>query len=315
MTNITRRQHYVWRHHLEAWARSDGKVPTRRAGKFFTPNPINIGQQRDFYKVPRLSVEDEEFVRRLIIQPMENELFRDSAEGWLRLVAMPSRIRRTAAIRGLPIIGNLKKDLERAEIELEEKLHMTMEGNFVHYLSMLRGGDASFWSDGTDLIPFFTFVGLQVTRTKRTLENTVARMPQQEAARMRRIWPIARLSLGCNLGGSLFLDRERWKLRIINAPVVAPFITGDQPMFNLIPPVGHDGISLFYPVTPSRAMLLEISDNPSYVGEGDDLTEAQVEHLNIRMAQTSLEMIFGRDETYLRSLPASGLAPEVTTSG
>ena len=47
----TRRQHYVWRHYLEAWEFKDGLTNCLREGRIFTSNPVNIMVERDFYKL------------------------------------------------------------------------------------------------------------------------------------------------------------------------------------------------------------------------------------------------------------------------
>lgn len=63
----TRKQHYVWRFYLEAWANRDGKVLFARNGEIKpASNPINVMAERDFYKLPRIDAEDARFLNCLI---------------------------------------------------------------------------------------------------------------------------------------------------------------------------------------------------------------------------------------------------------
>lgn len=92
--NVTRRQHYVWRYYLEGWA-TNGKVAVvRKGGSAFQANPANIGLEKDFYRLPFLSTEDEEFARMMIDFPGANPTLVKLNLGWLDDFARPSRLRR-----------------------------------------------------------------------------------------------------------------------------------------------------------------------------------------------------------------------------
>ena len=65
---VTRRQHYVWRHHREIWQGEDALVSCLRDQKLFRSKPINIMVERDFYKLQKLTGEDIFILKKLLIE-------------------------------------------------------------------------------------------------------------------------------------------------------------------------------------------------------------------------------------------------------
>ncbi|MGC4064853.1 MAG: DUF4238 domain-containing protein [Polyangiaceae bacterium] len=84
-----RRQHYVWRHYLEAWT-TEGTLWCRREGKVFEASPQNVAHERYFYRLREMSEADLEFVRTLLIRPLEQPKLRTFAEGWIRILQSSS---------------------------------------------------------------------------------------------------------------------------------------------------------------------------------------------------------------------------------
>ena len=63
-----------------------------------------------------------------------------------------------------------------------------------------------------------------------------------------------------NVGASLFRERSDLCLILLDSPPDARFITGDQPVLNLVDELDDKGIALgfelYYPVSPTKAMIL-----------------------------------------------------------
>ena len=80
----SRRQHYVWRHYIEAWANKNGLVYCLRHGKKpFLVNPTNVMVERDFYRLHLLDEHDIEFLNTFIKHSGPSELkqhFQEFAE-------------------------------------------------------------------------------------------------------------------------------------------------------------------------------------------------------------------------------------------
>ncbi|MNS14768.1 hypothetical protein D3C72_463920 [compost metagenome] len=71
------------------------------------------------------------------------------------------------------------------------------------------------------------------------------------------------------------------------------FITSDQPVMNLLEPVGHNDLALYYPLGPTMAALMEHLDNPGVVGEQTELDDDAVRMLNRRIFAFSHEQVIG----------------------
>lgn len=61
-----RRQHYVWKHYLDGWT-IDGKLWCKRGSSLFQTSTLNVGNQRDFYRVGELSLDDIHFVHQSLV--------------------------------------------------------------------------------------------------------------------------------------------------------------------------------------------------------------------------------------------------------
>lgn len=81
------------------------------------------------------------------------------------------------------------------------------------------------------------------------------------------------------------------------------FITGDQPVLNLMPQTGsEDDLALYYPVSPGKAALLQLKGTHSPIGPADQLTDDMVEYLNRKLVEGTHEQVFGSDLPYLKRL-------------
>ena len=300
--NVTRRQHYIWRHYLEAWVRSGTVSVVRKDGTSFSTNPANIGQERDFYRLPVISLEDEDFARKIIDAPGANPSLVRLNMGWLDAFAAPSRLRRLLEARSLTD-DTLQKAIRDVEIQTEENLHSKIEGPAARLLSYLRAGDSGFWSVDADARDFAFFVSLQHLRTKAMRERVLNGTDRRLAGQVERTWPILRVAFATNIGWSLYADRARWEIRVLSATERLRFITGDQPVLNLLPPTGNeDDLALYYPVSPEKAALLQLRGAYSPIGSTDQITDDMVEDLNRKVVEGIHEQAFGVDLPYLKRL-------------
>ncbi len=78
--NKKRRHHYVWKQYLRSWA-IDEKIFCLRDKKIINPNLVGIAQQRDFYKLNELKVDDIEFIMGFI-----NKSPKESRQGYSQLL-------------------------------------------------------------------------------------------------------------------------------------------------------------------------------------------------------------------------------------
>ncbi|MBB3871659.1 DUF4238 domain-containing protein [Brevundimonas mediterranea] len=304
----TRRQHYVWRFHLAAWA-VEGKIAVlRKDGKGFVTNPANVAAERDFYRLPRLTDGDVEFIHAFIDHLPQGEELKSSARGWLLNVSMADWARRE--LDSHADAHEARRALEEFEIEADENLMGAFELEGQPLVQRLREEDSSFRrADEDATMRFSHFIAVQMLRTKGTADRIGdGVLPSGHEGRLERTWPIFRHILASNVGFSIFTQRREFTLRTVRASGGLRFITSDQPVVNLVAPIGDNDLALYLPVTPTVAVLLEHADARSHVAV-DALSDDHVDQLNRRLFAEAHEQVVGDDLTYLRSLSAEIVGP------
>ena len=144
---------------------------------------------------------------------------------------------------------------QRLVIEMEEQLQGQIEQDALPIIEELRHRRSEFVNVDRTAIQFFHFLAHQYFRTKHIREAI-----GEELAQVSSDHDIARLTnLVChicaiNVGGSLFVDRNQFDIVFLDAGDDRGFITGDQPVVNLLGT--GDGsetteLALYYPLSPS----------------------------------------------------------------
>ncbi len=296
----TRRQHYVWRFYLEAWANRDGKIPFARNGEIKpASNPINVMVERDFYKLPRVDAADASFLNWFIgltqgtaLQAVHrrfvsNMTYVSRAHDFIRLsdTATPEE----------------KKLALATAVEIEENLQGGIEQEAKPLLEKLRKKQISFIDDDQLAISFYHYVAQQYFRTKRIRAAIGRELDRIDSgAEYGRLTNIVCHIAAVNFGCSLFIDRRRLNIVFLGACGEAAFITGDQPVVNLVG-TGDErettDIAMFYPLTPDLSCLIA----PEYRELGSfDLSADMVDQLNDVVAWESMSFVAGNSHDGLR---------------
>jgi hypothetical protein len=294
---ITRRQHYVWKHYLTAWATGKTVRALAKDGRAFATNPINLAVSRDFYRLPVLTAEDEQFISYFLDHSgSPAHILQLNRESFM-LYAMASRVRRKMgdALQQHP---ELAEALETAEIQAEESFHAGVETDAMPLLDQLRQGSSAFWQAEDDALTFSFFISLQHLRTKRMQSVYVAKFPEETRGLAERTWPLLRMFSAAGMGWSLWRQRAEFTFAFITAPPGVEFITSDQPARNLVPPTGHNDLALFYPVSPDLAVIFKHPGAPATF-DSRQLTADEVADLNAHTYAYALETVFGRSAAAL----------------
>lgn len=304
--SVTRRHHYVWRYYLSAWENDGTIAVSRLADGTFKTDPINVAVQKDFYKIPKISEADVLYLARFITTMMPNAALRDLAFGWVKMYAAPSELRRFVASHGLQDDATkVLAEITKMEIQLEESIHSSLEGDAKPFLDNIRTGAKNPLEDDADALPFCIYLSFQHMRTKKMRDNMLDRSPTEEMRElMSRTYPVLRAIFATNLGWSIFSDRKNWRIRRLTAGYDLEFITSDQPSWNMLDAKGDNDLAIYYPVSPRVAILLEHVGNRSVVGYGDSLPDTEIERLNNLVVERSHEQIFGTNIDYLKELRA-----------
>ncbi len=185
-----------------------------------------------------------------------------------------------------------------------EDYHTGVEAAGAPALALALKGDLSFYADEDRCIPFLYYLAMQHMRTKGIKEAILAVNGAGHPFDLTRVWNLCVIMFAETIGGSLFFERRRRTLIVVENTTDVPFITGDQPMINLKaagskPP---ERLSIFYPISATSALLLSDEDeDPLYPAQG--LTREQAASLNTRMAEASYQQVFAHTEASLQALP------------
>lgn len=291
------RQHHVWQHYLKSWA-TDGALYCLREGRIFPTGTRVVAVENEFYKLPPLTMKDIEQVRWLLGNGGSG-LSKTMREDFLKLMTVSAlaELRYTGPKRDPHIAAILDEQRTNAI----EDYHMIFEGMFVPLLDRIHAEDIGFYSEMHDSITFLMFVSLQFLRTKGLKERMIARQTTM-LVDMTRIWGMLSVVLALTLAGALVHDRPKRKLALIRNKTPLKFITGDQPVANLLAKVdaakSPEEISLYYPVSPDLALILSAEDKAPLFST-ETLTEASVLTLNDKIHEVTHSQMFGHSKAAL----------------
>ena len=296
----TRIQHYVWRHYLEAWQDEDGLVRCARNGEIlpFT-KPRNIMAERDFYKLPRITKADAEFLQAFVGSTKSMEL--KEAHRYL--------------IYALAHISNFSELIQRSErasseekryaqgvvIEIEEKLQGQIEQDALPILDELKNKRSAFISTDETAITFFHFIAHQYFRTKRirtAIGEELSQIgPNHDFAGLANI--VCHIA-AVNVGSNLFVDRNEFDIVFLDDGDEHGFITGDQPVVNLLG-TGDSRetteLALFYPLSPDLSCLVVPRE---YQVHSANIAGTVVDELNDLVAWESRNFLVGKSNERLQ---------------
>lgn len=297
---ITKKQHYVWRHYLRAWAHHE-KIWCAMDGKKIKTNLMGVAQERYFYRVGEMTERDVHILKGTLIDSISNPVRRQNAAAWIPLVQGLFSSRAPLLKLGIPQ-DVLDRILEDQSKQIGEDYQGMIESSGIEYLNSLLQSDDSFITSQDSYMQFVFFLMSQYFRTlrirqnlKRSLED---RLPGYVDRSMATIIPVM-----ATITASAIISGERGlKPYLISNETDLDFITGDQPIINTFAAdLGPEEIveneeEFYYPISPKKAFLL--SKNKS-LGTGKFVEAEVVRELNRKMVVSAERQIFACEESQL----------------
>jgi hypothetical protein len=295
---VTKKQHYVFRAYLKPWAKDD-MVYCLRDGRVFQANLTGVACERFFYRLQDLTSNElrliEEFFGEHASEPLKA-----TQKQFMTTYLFPTRLRKQL---GKNVDRKFLSALDSVIAEGQEGYHQRVEDRLLIFLQRMLAGSTDFYSDKEQTASFLYAICLQYTRTKRTVEASVDMIGSEfNGCDTRRVLGVLSPLMAMAVGQSLYIDRDKFKLVLIDNDTETPFITADQPIINL--QAGYDRkppekFELFYPISPKKAMLLLEAASRR---DEFPLTEVSVNTYNMMMAKNSYEQIFSNSKEYLNSI-------------
>jgi hypothetical protein len=287
-----RRQHHVWQRYLKAWS-TDGQLYCLMDDRIFPTGTTTIAIEQYFYKIGKLTATDIALIRFLVIDVEGlHPLTRKNHEDFLKLVTAPALFEGNSS--------DLDDLIDTFRTNALEDYHAGIEASFLPLLDRALRKDISFCSDEESCITLFHFLATQHMRTKGAKVKVIETLKQKNGLDVSRIWGIMSHMFATNIGMTVYRERSKRKLVLVENTTDLAFITGDQPLINL-----HGGgekspatLSWYYPISPRFALLLtEVDEEPAFTTAS--LASAQVNDLNARMVAASHSQVFAQSRASL----------------
>jgi Protein of unknown function (DUF4238) len=283
-------QHFVGRFYLRAWA-ADEKVYCLQAKEIRRPNIKNVAAENYFYRLQELSIEDIEFLRVLFSDSPEG--LTASHEQLFQAFTLPHLVKRQLERAGLAASEHMAQ-INEMIIEVNEKLHTSIEEDFQPCLAEMRAGSLDFLQNIEDAMKFYRGLAVQYVRTNHINRTRLIMDAERLALYKRVVNPMVHI-MAINAGFTLFVEREKHTIMLLDNSTEVPFITADQPVINVsaspkqtTPPARFD---LYYPVSPTRAMML-VGPAGDLLPNNSSVSKQFVEMCNLRMAAHSYRQVF-----------------------
>lgn len=299
----SKNQHYVWQHYLNAWGNGGTFCCYRQKDRqLLLTQPKSVASETYFYEMQRLTVADRKFLEAIIGRAADEGLRKLNSD-YVKLTQLPFELR--ALLEDERIPADVRTDVERelrwAERNLGEKYHNGIENKCQDILDSLRAKNTAFYQTENRCVDFLYYLSLQYFRTPK-MRAGIGRLPSDVTGHdPRRTAGILNHIYATNLGASLFRERQRFQIVFLQNATSIPFITGDQPVINMLDPKKTDDVELYYPLSPNLAMLLT-KDADKSANSHRSLIPMEVEHYNYRIFSRSEDQVYSDQESYLLSL-------------
>ena len=301
--NLTEAQHYVWRAYLKGWTEANYLHYFRRHnGDVRRASPKKVAQDSFFYAAEKLSEGDLQFLNGLISQ-FRSEQLRELAQGWVTMLQLPFEAAPLLQNLNLPdlIKTQAAADMDSSAKTMTEQLHGKIETAAAPLLKSLRAADISFLENPEKRAEFIIFITNQYFRTQKMRLALPYRRGPVAGHDPLRTALVESLIFATNVGAGLIAEWSRYKAFLLKSDGSVPFITGDQPVINLLGEAGGltgGDVELYYPLSPSLAFLL----TPSQAKFADDvhvIGRMMIETYNLLILQKSERDVFSNDKAYL----------------
>ncbi len=329
---LKRKQHYVFQCYLKNWETDNNIWCLRNRKDLFKCGTKGVALERDFYKVHAINEEEERFILEILLYPqpqkaksvileyinMHNEPFKVKQF----LDEFKKRMNNNSIVQIPDKVNDNLRELEKYSEEtiynMDEDYHSLKEQQAIPQIEKLKNGDISFYYDTIERAPlemndasnFINFLVIQYFRTKKMrklLQDTIDNLIKKLTVNSMGI-NINNVNVEHILGPYIFflqsqltdsLRGDKVKLILLKNKTNIPFITSDQPVFNIY--FSHSNITkkllFFYPISPQVAVLLGETQITEKVVE---VQENEVKKYNDKMADFADDFLFSSNENVLK---------------
>jgi len=307
--SIVKKQHYVWRHYLRAWADNES------IWTYFSEHDairktslMGIAQERYFYKLLDFSDEEEVFLKDFIEKTSPN-VVKPLNYDFLNLFTSTSKLKKQLdKTTDIEIDKEIyAEEIRKLEINLMEIMHGKFE-SFGHKLIAYRSLEDLKTIENDDyILEAIMYLCFQYFRTKVMKKSVLKSFEGDKYEEIaKKTWNIISFTMATTIARSISLDKNL-KFIFIENKTDNHFITGDQPVFNILnDKLNETGevidLELYYPLTPQHALSIHFRPDQTekYVSKSAD--NEMIESLNRKVLENSDFFVFADSEVQLKRL-------------
>jgi hypothetical protein len=304
MSDIKKKQHYVWRNYLRSWA-EDENIYTyfKESKKTIFTNLVNVAQERFFYKLVDFT-EDEEIFIRSFVEKNSHPAVKELNLKLFKILTINGTVKKMLVDDNYILLENkdvVDERIRKFDINLMEDVHTKIESygeKLINYRSLEELK--------TILIDSYYFNGLiflcvQYFRTKKMKKAFLKECKDRSHELvMEKSWNIISYTFASTMAVNI-ASNESLKFTFIENKTSNYFMTGDQPVFNLFGDELDDKgnvyrTELYYPLTPHCALIIHFRKDQKNQFESKDADNEMINYLNKKVFENSDFYVFAYSE-------------------
>ena len=306
-TDITKKQHYIWRRYLNPWKNNPddkqiwtGFIQTREVKKVTL---MGVGQSSFFYKFEVLTNEELDFLKSLT--GTLSEATREIAYTILAAYVIHALTNDAINSGKIEMKPNLEHELKKIEAGSFENIQSQIElmGDKLLDCSSIKDVEELAEEDEYE---FLLFMMVQYTRTKAMKDRFVASLSERKHLQSlaEKSWPFYNIVLALQIVESMVMKKD-YRFVFINNKGSIPFITGDQPIINARGNIKDEQgfakeLEFYYPLTPLSALVIDFTPGDKF--SEIDVSDDYVKDKNELIKNEAELHLFANDEAVLKGL-------------
>ena len=299
MSDLKKKQHYVWRNYLRAWSDNENIwTYFKELKKIEKPSLMGVAQEKYYYKLVDFTEEEENFLR-LFIENISSPLVKDFNLDFLSIFTSASKLKKSLEQIKNPSVDKslLEEQIRRIEINLMEDSHCKFEELGFQLISYRSLDDLktilhdNYHHDG---LMFLCFQYFRTRKIKNSVVNKFKGTKYENV--MEKSWNILSHAFALNVTNSMVLN-DGIRYVFIENNTDENFITGDQPVFNLLSDQMDEkgnvlNFELYYPLTPKHALNIHFRTDQVERFENKHADKELISYLNKKVIEHSDFYIF-----------------------
>lgn len=305
MSQVKKKQHYVWKKYLASWSnRNQIFTLLKSSGKIVKTNLEGVAQERFFYALEEYT-EEEEIILRELIRLWSNEVVRPITEELFEMFVSYSKIKRALKNKDLRSVdtSGLDKSLALLKANAMENVHTTFESFGGKLIAVRKVEDLKFLDANNELLFAMVYVCFQYLRTKNMKETIKPIIPKYDylSEKFLNIFPFI---YAPGMADTLTYVKDI-KFIFFDNQTDVDFITTDQPIINikkhLINEKGNVAqLDFYYPITPKIAIVIHYQEQDEKY-KYSLIDREQVNTYNQKMLSNARDFVFSNSEAQLEA--------------